>query len=158
MFLTPEQIEALTDARRKDRQIRVLMDLGIRFMRSSSGRPKALQAEVERVMPGGPKKQKIRTEIRLLEWLDRYPLACISSTACTIGQGGLVAKRNGFACQTTTRRPYFDNCRKNPSIDYPIRPQSTSPFLICSTSSLKIFPNLNLRRFWPIHTNPLVII
>ena len=58
MFLTPEQIEALTDTKRKDQQIRVLMDLGIRFMRSSSGRPKVLQAEVERVLLGGSKKQK----------------------------------------------------------------------------------------------------
>jgi hypothetical protein len=53
MFLTRDEIENLTDAKRKDKQIKWLMENGIRFVRSSVGRPKVLQSEIERVMLGG---------------------------------------------------------------------------------------------------------
>ena len=52
MFLTRDEIEDLTDAKRKDKQIQWLMDNGIRFVCSSTGRPKVLQSEIERVMLG----------------------------------------------------------------------------------------------------------
>ena len=52
MFLSRDEIEDLTDAIRKDKQIRWLLDNGVRFVRSSVGRPKVLQSEIERVMLG----------------------------------------------------------------------------------------------------------
>ena len=58
MFLTHDELEELTDSPRKGRQIEWLMDHGIRFVTSLSGRPKVLQAEVERVMLGGSRKEK----------------------------------------------------------------------------------------------------
>ena len=58
MFLSRDEIEDLTDAKRKDRQIQWLMDNGIRFVCSSTGRPKVLQSEIERVMLGGPLKKR----------------------------------------------------------------------------------------------------
>ena len=58
MFLTPDELEELTDSPRKGRQIKWLMDQGMRFVKSLSGRPKVLQAEVERVMLGGSRKEK----------------------------------------------------------------------------------------------------
>jgi len=59
MFLTRDEIEDLTDAKHKDKQIQWLMDQGIRFVRSAAGRPKVLQAEVERVMLDGPVKKRL---------------------------------------------------------------------------------------------------
>jgi len=53
MFLTHDELEELTDSPRKGRQIEWLMDHGVRFVTSLSGRPKVLQIEVERVMLGG---------------------------------------------------------------------------------------------------------
>jgi hypothetical protein len=64
MFLTPEQIEALTDAKRKDRQIQWLMDNGVRFVLSSAGRPKVLQFEIERVMLGGLVKKRLEPDFK----------------------------------------------------------------------------------------------
>jgi len=58
MFLTSDELKELTDSPRKNRQITWLLDHGIRFIESLSGRPKVLQAEVERVMLGGPVKQR----------------------------------------------------------------------------------------------------
>ena len=58
MFLTRDEIEDLTDAKRKDKQIKWLMDNGVRFVRSLAGRPKVLQSEIERVMLGGPAKKR----------------------------------------------------------------------------------------------------
>jgi len=58
MFLTHDELEELTDSPRKGRQIEWLMDNGVRFVRSLSGKPKVLQAEVERVMLGGSRKEK----------------------------------------------------------------------------------------------------
>jgi len=54
MFLSPTDIAELTNAKRKDRQIQALQDMRIRFAKAIDGRPKVLQAEVERVMLGGP--------------------------------------------------------------------------------------------------------
>jgi hypothetical protein len=53
MFLSRDQIEDLTDAKRRSKQLKVLNDMGIRFKRTHAGWPKVLQAEVERVMLGG---------------------------------------------------------------------------------------------------------
>lgn len=58
MFLTRDEIEDLTDAKRKDKQIQWLMDNGIRFVCSSTGRPKVLQSEIDRVMLGGLVKNR----------------------------------------------------------------------------------------------------
>ena len=58
MFLTRDEIEDLTDAKRKDKQIQWLMDNGIRFVCSSTGRPKVLHSEIERVMLGGLVKDR----------------------------------------------------------------------------------------------------
>lgn len=58
MFLTPDELTDLIDSPRKDRQIQWLLDKGIRFIESITGRPKVLQAEVERVMLGGLRKEK----------------------------------------------------------------------------------------------------
>ena len=58
MFLSRDQIEDLTDAKRKDRQIQWLMDNGVRFVLSSTGRPKVLQSEIERVMLGVPANKR----------------------------------------------------------------------------------------------------
>ena len=58
MFLTSDELTELTDSPRKNRQIAWLLDHGIRFIESVSGRPKVLQAEVERVMLGGTHTEK----------------------------------------------------------------------------------------------------
>ena len=58
MFLTPDELNELTDSPRKDRQIAWLMEHGVRFVTSLSGRPKVLQVEIERVMLGGSHNQK----------------------------------------------------------------------------------------------------
>jgi hypothetical protein len=58
MFLKRDQIEDLTDAKRKDKQIQWLMDNSVRYVLSSVGRPKVLQSEIERVMLGGILKKR----------------------------------------------------------------------------------------------------
>lgn len=58
MFLTRDEIEELTDAKRKDKQIQWLRDNGTRFVCSSTGRPKVLQSEIERVMLGDLVKKR----------------------------------------------------------------------------------------------------
>jgi hypothetical protein len=57
MFLSRDDLQELTDSPRKDRQIKWLLDHGVRFVVSLSGRPKVLQAEIERVMLGGLRNQ-----------------------------------------------------------------------------------------------------
>ena len=60
MFLSRDDLQELTDSPRKDRQIKWLLDHGVRFVVSLSGRPKVLQAEIERVMLGGPRNQSVQ--------------------------------------------------------------------------------------------------
>ena len=66
MFLTPEELRELTDSPRKDRQIQWLMDNGMKFARSLAGRPKVLQAEIERVMLGGSGKKTLQPDFNKL--------------------------------------------------------------------------------------------
>lgn len=47
MFLTPEEITALTDYKRPADQIRWLTERGYRFEVGASGRPKVLRSVVE---------------------------------------------------------------------------------------------------------------
>ena len=54
MFLTTDELAELTNARRKDRQIKALQEMNIRFVRAIDGRAKVLHSEVKRVMLGGP--------------------------------------------------------------------------------------------------------
>lgn len=44
MFLTPEELEALTDKQRSDAQIRWLIRNGYKFELSGAGRPKVLRS------------------------------------------------------------------------------------------------------------------
>ena len=62
MFLTVDELAELTNAKRKDRQIKALQDMRIRFARAIDGRPKVLQAEVERVMLGGPVVDRVEEQ------------------------------------------------------------------------------------------------
>jgi hypothetical protein len=54
MFLTREDIKRLTGWIRKTKQAQELNAMGIRFTVTAAGEPKVLQAEVDRVMLGGP--------------------------------------------------------------------------------------------------------
>jgi len=58
MFLTHDELCDLTGSPRKKRQIEWLLDNGFRFVTSLSGKPKVLQAEVERVMLGSTRQKK----------------------------------------------------------------------------------------------------
>lgn len=60
MFLSPEDIVALTDRKRPHEQIAWLQKHGYRFDVGSSGRPKVLVAEVEnRLLSDGKTKAKM---------------------------------------------------------------------------------------------------
>lgn len=48
MFLTPEELQSLTDRKRPADQARWLAANGYRFALSAAGRPKVLHAEVDR--------------------------------------------------------------------------------------------------------------
>lgn len=50
MFLTPSDLQSLTDYKRAPQQIRWLRQHGYRFELSGAGRPKVLWQEVERHM------------------------------------------------------------------------------------------------------------
>ena len=54
MFLTRDEIKALTKATRKTKQARELVAMGIRFATTRAGEVRVLQREVDRVMLGGP--------------------------------------------------------------------------------------------------------
>ena len=53
MFLTPNEVVALTGRKRWRAQARTLEGMGLRYTLSAAGRPVVLQAEVERLLLGG---------------------------------------------------------------------------------------------------------
>jgi hypothetical protein len=55
MFLTRDEVETLTDAKRHTKQAKALCDMGFRFTKTPAGHLKVLRAEVDRVMLGGSK-------------------------------------------------------------------------------------------------------
>ena len=66
MFLTPKQVEELTDIARSKGQIQWLSDHGIPFMVGKSGKPKVLTAEIERRRLGSRTKKKVSPRLDLV--------------------------------------------------------------------------------------------
>jgi hypothetical protein len=58
VILTREEIRKLTGWTRKTKQAQELAAMGIRFTVTAAGEPKVLQAEVDRVMLGGPARKQ----------------------------------------------------------------------------------------------------
>lgn len=65
MFLSPPEIELLTDRKQPAAQIRWLEAHGWRFEVGASGRPKVLRAEAERHMLSGQPGARRRKELNM---------------------------------------------------------------------------------------------
>ena len=65
VFLTPDQLAALTGRVRWSAQRRALDAMGVRYLTSPSGRPAVLVEEVERLALGAPARGRRDREPRL---------------------------------------------------------------------------------------------
>ncbi len=66
MFLTPDDLAALTGRRRPAAQCRQLARMGIRFGLDADGHPRVLLAEVERAMLSSPRRREPAVRVAAL--------------------------------------------------------------------------------------------